>query len=58
MIGAELEQLLRRLIREEIARALGNEPVAASEADLSDVEQRAAARAAELRAVRAKRGAR
>lgn len=49
LIAAELEQLLRRLVREEVARLIGVEVDQLPEDD-SELRQRAAAHAARIRA--------
>ncbi len=51
MIGAEIEKLLRQLVRDEVARVLGVEPDALPEDD-AELRQLAADRAAKLRARR------
>lgn len=56
MIGTELEVLLRRLVREEVARLVGVEVDDLPEDD-ADLRERAAAHAARIRG-RSKAGAR
>lgn len=49
MIGTELEQLLRRIVREEIAKLIGVEPAAVDDAAEDDLRALVAERAARLR---------
>jgi hypothetical protein len=51
VIGAELEALLRKLVREEVARLVGVEPDALPEDD-AELRQLAQDRAAKLRSRR------
>ncbi len=49
MIGTELEQVLRRMIREEIGRALGGDPAPVQPDDDTELQELAIERAAKLR---------
>lgn len=49
---SELEQLLRRIVREELASLLGVKPEQIEEADESDLRARVAERSARMRAAR------
>jgi hypothetical protein len=54
MMGAEIEGLLRRIVREELARLIGVEPEAVNENsdDEAELRARVAERAAKMRAAR------
>lgn len=50
MIGTELEQLLRRVVREELAKLIGVEPEVIEDAADDELRQLAQQRAARLKA--------
>lgn len=58
MIGAELEQLLRRIAREELARVLGATVDEIEDLGESELRERAQSRIAAMRARATKAGAR